>query len=171
MQDTISGHYFPTCSLSVFTMLSSADAKDLLSYVTKDDPIKMLCHLPCHFMTSEKWTRGKRTTTTTQLHNSHRFRKFNPGFVLLNLSIQSISESCIEIKIFIFTLLCGASKCFMKAFKAFKALKAFEAAQRKVKIKIYLNFFHLYGIGAGRVNVKNWFNSIHESQSSSRSTS
>ena len=128
-------------------MLSSADAKDLLSYVTKDDPIKMLCHLPCHFMTSEKWTRGKRTTTTTQIHNSHRFRKFNPGFVLLNLSIQSISESCIEIKIFIFTLLCGASKCFMKAFKAFKALKAFEAAQRKVKIKIYLIFSIRPGLG------------------------
>ena len=36
--------------------------------------------------------------------------------------------------IFIFTLLCGASKGFLKAFKAFK--KPFEAPQRSVKIKI-----------------------------------
>ena len=47
-----------------------------------------------------------------------------------------VSESCIEIKIelhFIFTLLCDASKGFMKAFKAF--IKPFEA-QQSVKIKI-----------------------------------
>ena len=36
--------------------------------------------------------------------------------------------------IFIFTLLCGASKGFMKAFKAF--IKPFEAPQRSVKIKV-----------------------------------
>ena len=36
--------------------------------------------------------------------------------------------------IFIFTLLCGASKGFMKALKAF--IKPFEAPQRSVKIKI-----------------------------------
>ena len=36
--------------------------------------------------------------------------------------------------IFIFTLLCGASKGFTKAFKAF--IKPFEAPQRSVKIKI-----------------------------------
>ena len=36
--------------------------------------------------------------------------------------------------IFIFTLLCGASKSFMKALKAL--IKPFEAAQRSVKIKI-----------------------------------
>ena len=35
---------------------------------------------------------------------------------------------------FFFTVLCGASKGFMKAFKAFK--KAFEALQRSMKIKI-----------------------------------
>ena len=35
---------------------------------------------------------------------------------------------------FIFTLLCGASKGFMKAFKA--SIKPFEAVQRSVKIKI-----------------------------------
>ena len=36
-------------------------------------------------------------------------------------------------QIFIFTLLWGASKGFMKAFKAF--IKPFEATQRSVKIK------------------------------------
>ena len=41
-------------------------------------------------------------------------------------------------QIFIFTLLCGASKGFMKAF-----IKPFEAAQRSVKIKIQLNFFSI----------------------------
>ena len=48
-----------------------------------------------------------------------------------------ISESCIKIKInlnFIFTLLCGASKGFRKAFKAF--IKPFEAPERSVQIKI-----------------------------------
>ena len=35
---------------------------------------------------------------------------------------------------FIFTLLCGASKSFMKAFNAL--IKPFEAPQRSVKIKI-----------------------------------
>ena len=50
----------------------------------------------------------------------------------LNLSAGPyISESCIQIKIF--TLLCGASKGFMKTFKAF--IKPFEAPQRIVKIK------------------------------------
>ena len=49
---------------------------------------------------------------------------------VLTLPVPCISKSCIEIKIklnFIFTLLCGASKGFMKAFKA---------PQRSVKIKI-----------------------------------
>ena len=35
---------------------------------------------------------------------------------------------------FYFTLLCGASQGFMKAFKAF--IKPFEAPQRSVKIKV-----------------------------------
>ena len=40
-------------------------------------------------------------------------------------------------QIFIFTLLCGASKGFMKALKALKAfIKPFEAPQRSEKIKI-----------------------------------
>ena len=48
---------------------------------------------------------------------------------------------------FIFTLLCGASKGFMKALKVF--IKPFEAPQRSVKIKIELNFFSSSGIGTG----------------------
>ena len=41
--------------------------------------------------------------------------------------------------IFIFTLLCGASKGFIKALKAF--IKPFEVPQRSVKIKILINFY------------------------------
>ena len=52
---------------------------------------------------------------------------------------------------FIFTLLCGASKGFMKALKVF--IKPFEAPQRSVKIKIELNFFSSSGIGTGRVMI------------------
>ena len=43
------------------------------------------------------------------------------SFSSLILNVPCISESCIEIKIkfsFYFTLLCGASKGFMKVFKA-----------------------------------------------------
>ena len=50
-----------------------------------------------------------------------------------------------------FTLLCGASKDFMKAFKAF--IKPFEAPQRSVEIKSKVIFFLLSGIGTGRVNL------------------
>ena len=42
-------------------------------------------------------------------------------------------------QIFIFTLLWGASKGFMKALKAF--IKPFEATQRSVKIKNSVNFY------------------------------
>ena len=61
-------------------------------------------------------------------------------------------ESCFKMKkteIFIFTLLCGVSKGFIKVFKAF--IKPFEASQRSVKIKISVNFFSASGIGTGRV--------------------
>ena len=50
---------------------------------------------------------------------------------------------------FIFILLCGASKGFMKAFKVF--IKAFEAPQKSVKIKIQVNFLASSGIGKGKV--------------------
>ena len=61
-------------------------------------------------------------------------KKFSTGIskienlTLLTFSVPCISESCIEIKIklnFDFTLLCGASIGFMKAFKAF--IKCFQA--------------------------------------------
>ena len=48
-----------------------------------------------------------------------------------------------------FTVLCGASRCFMKTFKTF--IKPFEAPQRSVKIKIQLNFCSSSGIGTGRI--------------------
>ena len=51
--------------------------------------------------------------------------------------MPNVIMEAIEIKIelnFIFTLLCGASKGFMKAFKVF--IKPFEAPQKSVKIKI-----------------------------------
>ena len=59
----------------------------------------------------------------------------------LTLPVPCISESCIEINIkliFIFTLLCGTSKGFMKALKAL--IKPFEEPQRNVKRKINLIF-------------------------------
>ena len=52
----------------------------------------------------------------------------------------------IKIKLnFIFTILCGASKSFMKVFKAF--IKPFEVPQRSVKIKFNLIFSLLPGLG------------------------
>ena len=56
--------------------------------------------------------------------------------MILTLPAHSVSESCIKIKInfniFIVTLLCGASKGFMKAFKAF--IKPFEGPQRSTQL-------------------------------------
>ena len=52
-------------------------------------------------------------------------------------------------EIFIFILLCGTSKVFMKAFKAF--IKPIEVPQRSVKIKIKLILLSLTGIGTKRV--------------------
>ena len=59
---------------------------------------------------------------------------YDCNFFMLTLNglipdkVKKLSE------IFIFTLLCGASKGFMKALKAF--IKPFEAPQRNMKIKI-----------------------------------
>ena len=52
---------------------------------------------------------------------------------------------------FIFILLCGASKGFMKAFKSF--IRLFEAPQSSAEIKTEVNYFCLSGIGTGRVNL------------------
>ena len=66
------------------------------------------------------------------MYNSHTIFneiKYNLMLVLLTLNVRCISESFIEIyklsQSFIFTLLCGASKSYMKAFKVFT--KPFEA--------------------------------------------
>ena len=48
----------------------------------------------------------------------------------------------------IFTLLCGTSKVFIKAFKAF--IKPLKGPQKSAGIKLYVNFLSLSGIGAGR---------------------
>ena len=58
------------------------------------------------------------------------------GQVTLPVPIPDEEKNLSEI--FIFTLLCGASKGFIKALKAFK--KLFEAPQRSAKITISLNF-------------------------------
>ena len=77
---------------------------------------------------------------------------------MITISVPCISENYIEI----ITLLCVASKGFMKALKAF--IKAFEATQRSVKIKIYLNFFTLFWIGTLRVKNKDTINIKHSAQ-------
>ena len=61
-----------------------------------------------------------------------------PFFFFL-ISVPMPDEEKKSISIFIFVLLCGASKCFMKVFKVF--IKPFEAPQRGVKIKICINFY------------------------------
>ena len=58
---------------------------------------------------------------------------------ILTLPVPILDEEKKLSQIFIFTLLCGVSKDFMKALNAFA--KPFEAPQRSVKIKIYLNFY------------------------------
>ena len=70
--------------------------------------------------------------------------------VTLNLPALYIWKSYIKIKInLIFTVLCGASKGFMKALKTF--IKYSGAPQRKVKSKIEVRFFSSSRIGTGRV--------------------
>ena len=57
---------------------------------------------------------------------------------MLTFPVSILNKKKKLTKIFIFTLICGASKGFMKAFKAF--LKPFGAPQRIVEIKTYVNF-------------------------------
>ena len=57
---------------------------------------------------------------------------------MLTLFVPSSDGEKTLSSIFIFTLLCGASKGFMKAFKAF--IKPSETPQKSEKIKIELNF-------------------------------
>ena len=56
----------------------------------------------------------------------------------LAFPVRSRSKRKNSSEIFIFTLLCGASKGFMETFKVF--IKPFEALQKSVKIKIKLIF-------------------------------
>ena len=59
--------------------------------------------------------------------------------VSLTLPVPTPDEEKKLSWIFIFALLCGASKGLMKALKAF--IKLLEVPQRSVKIKIWLNFY------------------------------
>ena len=73
----------------------------------------------------------------------------------LTLTVAIQDEEKKLTQLFIFTLLCGASKGFMKALKAY--IKSFEALQRSVKIQTYVIFcFHTISeiYGTGRVNWK-----------------
>ena len=88
-------------------------------------------------------------------------------FCLILLAL-CISKSCIKIKIhFLFSLLCGASKSFMKAFMAFinpfdapeKAfIKPFEAPKKIVKVKSKVNFLIFV---AGRVKCQSFDQVFH----------
>ena len=60
-------------------------------------------------------------------------RLFFTNGSFLTLPVPIPEEEKQLAKIIIFTLLCGASKGFMKALKAF--IKPFEAPQRSMKIK------------------------------------
>ena len=62
------------------------------------------------------------------------FDSRNPRCSMLTLSVPIPDEEKKLSEIFIFTLLSGAPKGFVKAFKAF--IKPIEAPQRRVKIKI-----------------------------------
>ena len=77
---------------------------------------------------------------------SIRVLLFTVFFILVNIKNHALTlpvpitgEERKLTWIFIFTILCSAPKCFMKALKAFK--KSFEALQISVKIKIYINFY------------------------------
>ena len=76
------------------------------------------------------------------------------------IKVPCISESYIEVKIkliFIFTLLCGAAKSFLKTFRAL--IKPFEAPQRSVKIFNFI-FFSSSWIGTGRVKMNLSFSMV-----------
>ena len=60
-----------------------------------------------------------------------------------------------NLKILIFTLLCDASKGFMKAFEV--SIKPFETPQRSVTIKISVNFYFYITFW----NVQGWKGSFH----------
>ena len=61
-----------------------------------------------------------------------------PFITVLTLPVPILDQDRKLIYFFIFTLLCGASKSFMKALKAL--IKPFEVPQRSVKIELKLIF-------------------------------
>ena len=72
---------------------------------------------------------------------------FYPSPLNTNISWIGLNLSALRRKV-IFTLLYGATKCFMKTFKTF--IKSFEAPQRIVKIKIKVNLVSFSEIQDGK---------------------
>ena len=61
------------------------------------------------------------------------------GFLMLTLPVPIPDKEKKVTQIFIFILLCDASKGFIKAFNTF--INPFESPQRRKKINIYVNFY------------------------------
>ena len=74
----------------------------------------------------------KVTVDKTFGYEDKEFPYFTQNFLTLTAPIPDQEKKLTQI--FIFTLLCGALKGFMKALKAF--IKPFEVPQRSVKTKI-----------------------------------
>ena len=113
-----------------------------------------LCFYQCSFSIfpeNIKKISGRILQETAELKKSliNESLKNNP-YLLKNLILlaQCIWESCtiskINLNVFIFTLLYGVSKDFMKAF-----VKSFESHQRSVKTKSWSCFLFLFGLTGG----------------------
>ena len=75
---------------------------------------------------------------TSNIHRSSPWNiKFN--FQINPSRLDPRQRKKNNLKNFVFTLFCGASKGFIKALEAF--MKPFEAPQRGAKIKILVNFY------------------------------
>ena len=115
--------------------------------------ITNLCDLGvCELQTSNMQTKMNHKALQFRWIRSSCIGYLNP----LSASVRSYRNQSIDLLCkwhfhTIFTLLCGALKSLMKAFKAF--IKPFEAPQRNVKIKISLNFFSSSRIGTWKVKV------------------
>ena len=96
-----------------------------------------------------KWL-DKRTPSFSLFNMVYFAKSVGIVFILFLSLPPRIWESCIKWKLtyfFIFILLCGVSKGFMKSLVAL--IKTFEAPQRSVKVKAEFNFFSSSGILRG----------------------
>ena len=101
----------------------------LLSKVSSKNVGKYYCSALLHVTKPEP-----ETSMVDTYFQSVKIDKGNSMFCIVNASRQIPDKEKKLTQIFIFTLLCGATKDFMKALKAF--IKPFEVSQRSVKIKI-----------------------------------